>query len=157
LKFKNRAAIQQPEKATALGAPTPSVVYHNEQDSIMALVTITEIVKNPTLEMLVISLEIEDRENNRLWEAEADDGDYLPSCGRRLELLKSINGAPARSLADIQAKARATGLALELDAEAECTGPGSFIELSRSLIADMKAIGRADAMLHLVHNEPSAA
>jgi hypothetical protein len=59
------------------------------------------------------------------------------------------NSMPARTFPELQAKARAAQIELERDA-ADCEGPGSFLELSRSLINDLKAMGSAETPLPLV-------
>jgi hypothetical protein len=108
----------------------------------MALVTITEIGKIPTLEILVADLEIADLEISRLYAAAADS-EYLPAYERCWAIREAINAVPALTLPELQAKARAAEIALKLDAEAECDCAGSFVELSKSIIADVRAMGFA--------------
>jgi hypothetical protein len=94
---------------------------------------------NDSLVKLVADLEIADLETTRLHKAEGDDAEYLASIERRWAILAAINAAPARTLRELRAKARAAEIELERDA-ADCEGPGSFLELSRSIIADLKAM-----------------
>jgi hypothetical protein len=104
----------------------------------MDTTTITEFGKNPTLEILIADLEIAALEVSRLQKVEeGDDAEYLASCDRRWAILEAINATPARTLPELKAKARAAEIELERDA-ADCEGPGSFIEMTRSLIADLK-------------------
>jgi hypothetical protein len=58
---------------------------------------------------------------------------------RHWAIREAINAAPVWTLPELQAKARACEIELERDA-ADCEGLGSFLELSRSLINDLKAI-----------------
>jgi hypothetical protein len=95
---------------------------------------------NDLLMKLVADLEIADLEASRLQKVEGDDAEYLASCERHWKIREAINAAPARTFPELQAKARAAEIALDLDASADCEGEGSFVELSRSLIADMKAM-----------------
>jgi hypothetical protein len=94
---------------------------------------------NDLLMKLVADLEIADLETTRLHEAEGDDAEYLASCERHWMIREAINATQARTIPQLQAKGRAAEIALDLDAEADCEGPGSFLELSRSIIADLKA------------------
>jgi hypothetical protein len=102
------------------------------------------------LTKLVADLEIATSEIHRMWEANAADSEYLPSCERHWSIREDINAAQARTLAGLRAKARAAEIALDLDPEADCEGSGSFVELSRSLIADLKAMDHADTPLQPV-------
>jgi hypothetical protein len=106
------------------------------------------------LMQLVDNLEIADLETTRLYEAEGDDSEYLASHERHWTLREAINSVPARTFPELQAKARAAEIELERDAD-DCFGPGSFLELSRSLINDLKAMQPAKQASHLVGNEPS--
>ncbi len=92
---------------------------------------------------LVADLEIADLETTRLHKAEGDDAEYLASIERRWAILAAINATQARTLPEFQAKARAAEIELERDA-ADCEGPGSFLELSRSIINDLKAMQPAE-------------
>jgi hypothetical protein len=106
----------------------------------MALPKITQIGKIPTLEFLVADLEKADLELSRLFDAGAADAEYLPACERHWTLREAINATPARTFPELQAKARAAQIALELDAEADCEGLGCFKELTRSLMSDVTAM-----------------
>jgi hypothetical protein len=95
---------------------------------------------NDLLVKLVADLEIATLDVFRLQKGEGDDAEYLASCERHWKIREAINATPARTLPALQAKARATEIARDLDASADCEGEGSFVELSRSLIADMKTM-----------------
>ena len=112
---------------------------------------IHEIGKNPTLEILVADLEIANLEISRLYDGEGDDSEYLASCERRWPILEAINATPALTLAELKRKARAAEIELERDAE-YCEGPGSFIEMTRSIIADLSAMdfARKEPVLRVV-------
>lgn len=99
-----------------------------------------EIGKIPTLEILVGVLEATDRELARLWAIDGNDEEYQQAYKRHWALREAINATPARTFSDLQAMARAAEIAHNLDADAECEGNGSFVELSRSIIAGLKAM-----------------
>jgi hypothetical protein len=88
---------------------------------------------------LVADLEIANLESTCLYEAATADSEYLPSYERHWAIREVINATPARTLPELRAKARAAEIALDLDADAACECKGSFVELSKSLISDLKA------------------
>ncbi len=94
---------------------------------------------NSVLIQLVAELEMVDIETTRLHKAEGDDAEYLASSERHWAIREAINATPALTLSELKAKARAAEIELERDA-ADCEGPGSFLELSRSIINDLKAM-----------------
>jgi hypothetical protein len=106
--------------------------------------TVAEIGKIPTLKILVADLEVADREIRRLHESVGGEAEYLASCELHWAIREAINGVPARTLSELKAKARAAEIELERDA-ADCEGAGSFLELSRSIVADLKAMNAAKA------------
>jgi hypothetical protein len=120
----------------------------------MALDTVARIGEIPTLEILVADLEIADLETTLLYESEAADSEYLPACERHWAIREAINATPARTLPELRAKSRAAEIALELDAEADCEGPGSFVELARSLISDLTATGSPRYPLYVKVDQP---
>jgi hypothetical protein len=64
---------------------------------------------------------------------------------RHWELREAINPIVATTLAGFRIKAMTAELAFECDLEAECRGPGSFVDLCQSLHCDLLAVdgGRA--------------
>ena len=114
---------------------------------------IHEIGKSPTLEIFVGVLEATDRDLRRLWAMDGNEKDeeYQQAYNRHWAIREAMNATPARTFSELKAKARAAEIELERDA-ADCEGPGSFIELTRSLIADLKAMqpDRKEPVLHVV-------
>lgn len=96
---------------------------------------------------LVADLEIADLESSRLYDAASADSEYLPAYERHWAIREKINATPAQSLPELRAKARAAEIALELDADAACECKGSFVELSKSINSDLKAMQPA---IHVV-------
>ena len=101
---------------------------------------------NSPLIQLVAELEIV---NSEMLPPEAGCGEDGHAIGyhRHWAIREEINATPARTFAELEAKARAAEIALGLDASADCEGEGSFVELSRSLIADTKAMQPAEIRL----------
>jgi hypothetical protein len=87
---------------------------------------------------LVAELEIVNSEM-LLPEAGCGEDGHTIGYHRHWALREAINAAPAWTLLELQAKARAAEIALDLDAEADCEGAGCFKELARSLVSDMMA------------------
>ena len=100
---------------------------------------IHEFGQIPTLEILVGVLEATDRDLNHLWAMDGSDEEYQQAYNRHWAVREAINVTPARIFSELRAKARAAEIELERDA-ADCESPGSFIELTRSLIADLNAM-----------------
>jgi hypothetical protein len=59
---------------------------------------------------------------------------------RHWELRQRINGLPAAGPAGLKVKSRAAEFALFWDDDCDCRGPGSFVDLTRSMIADINRI-----------------
>ena len=114
----------------------------------------TEIGNFPTIEMLVGVLETTDRDLRRLWAMDGNEKDeeYQQAYNRHWAIREAMNATPARTFSELKAKACAAEIAFNLDAEAECDCAGSFVELSRSLLADLKAMqsDRKEPLLHAV-------
>jgi hypothetical protein len=89
--------------------------------------------------MLVGVLEATDRDLRRLWAIDGNDEEYQQAYARHWAIREAINAAPARTLSELKAKARAAEIELGRDA-ADCEEAGSFLELSRSIIADLSAM-----------------
>ena len=106
----------------------------------MDMDTIQQIGKFPTLEDFIAELDRIDRELARLFATDGHDEEYRQAYERHWEIRKVINGTPASTIGELCAKARAAEVAFDLDPDADCDVPGSFVELSRSLIADLKAM-----------------
>ena len=92
-------------------------------------------------ELEIVAKGFENTEETRL-----DEGGHAFGYHRHWTLREAINSVPARTLSGLKAKARAAEMELERDA-ADCEGPGSFVELSRSLINDLNAMGSAETRL----------
>ena len=100
---------------------------------------------NSPLIQLVAELEIVNSEM-LLPEAGCGEDGHAIGYRRHWTLREAVNSVPARTLAGLQAKARAIEIELERDAE-DCFGPGSFLELSRSLARDLMAMQPAEIRL----------
>jgi hypothetical protein len=96
--------------------------------------------------MFVVVLEATARQLARLWEIDGNDEEYQQAYNRHWAIREAINATPARTFPELKEKARAIEIELERDA-ADCEGQGSFLELTRSLIADLKAIQPAETRL----------
>jgi len=106
----------------------------------MAMNIISETAKNdignsPNLEILIGALEATDCDFASLPPA-AGDEEYARLYDQHWSLRATINSVPARNISELKAKARAAKIELDRGAH-DCDGPGSFVELSRSLIADL--------------------
>ncbi len=106
----------------------------------MDISIIAEIGKSPTLEVLIAALEATGVE---LSCSSTDEKKYQQAYERHWSIREAINATPARTLSELKAKARAAEIELERDA-ADCEGAGSFVWLSRALIADVLAMEHAD-------------
>jgi hypothetical protein len=105
------------------------------------------------IEGLVSDLEIAISENRRLLESDASDDQCLPSHKRGWAIRAAINATQARTLAELTAKARAAEIALSMDPTTDCDCPGSFVELSRSILADLAAMASRGAALDLAKRD----
>lgn len=104
----------------------------------------TKMTNSPLIHLLA-ELEIVNSEM-LLPEAGCGEDGHAVGYHRHWAIREAINALPARTLPELQAKARAAEIELERDA-ADCEGPGSYIELTRSLGNDLKALRPAEILL----------
>jgi hypothetical protein len=92
---------------------------------------------HPDAALIALGRELEDLHAIYLAELASDDED--PTYDRHWQIRGLIEAIRAKTSAGLRIKARAVQMSLERDPGAECTSPGSFIELSKSLARDVIA------------------
>lgn len=60
---------------------------------------------------------------------------------RHWQLREQINAIEATSLTGLKVKGAAAEMALQFDTDCDCSGAGSFVDLARSMIADIQRLG----------------
>ncbi len=85
-------------------------------------------------------------------EAAENDADYDESW----RLRELMDAAPATSVRELAAKARAAELALEDDDDMACTGAGSFVDLTKSIAKDIDRLAKSEGRMVEVQQDSDA-
>ncbi|MCW2317612.1 hypothetical protein M2322_003176 [Rhodoblastus acidophilus] len=123
----SNAAAEQQQPSNPVGTDLPT------RDNLGALVAELERVHARRIEILAMLAD--DHAINAVLDAE-DDGLFA----RHWEIREAIQAVEAKNIADLKLKASAARLALAVDEDVCCSGPGSYLDLAAAVIDQVLAL-----------------
>ena len=98
------------------------------------------VAETGSLRSLVANLRIAVAARNARSDSAADEAEYMRHHLEVCSLREVIERTPAFKIEDIRLKGVAAQMAFDDDPEVDCTGPGSFPAISRSILRDLLSI-----------------